>query len=120
MKMWSRHLVPKPKDWPDHVDIVGAFVDKSAANSKQSGPPVAASSSASPAATRTPQEESMDAFLDSSLPPPIFIGFGSMIVADTPALIKVILMFSDFCYGVVYFIFVDLCAQLGWDCLVVL
>jgi hypothetical protein len=25
VKMWSPTLVPKPKDWPDHVDIVGAF-----------------------------------------------------------------------------------------------
>lgn len=23
--MWSPTLVPKPKDWPDHIDVVGAF-----------------------------------------------------------------------------------------------
>lgn len=25
--MWSPALVPKPKDWPDHVDVVGMFND---------------------------------------------------------------------------------------------
>eukprot|EP01040_Poterioochromonas_malhamensis_P011123 gene11123-12120_t len=25
VKMWSPTLVPKPKDWPDHIDVVGAF-----------------------------------------------------------------------------------------------
>lgn len=27
VKMWSPQLVPKPKDWPEHVDIVGTFID---------------------------------------------------------------------------------------------
>jgi hypothetical protein len=27
--MWSPSLVPKPKDWPEYVDVVGAFVEKS-------------------------------------------------------------------------------------------
>jgi hypothetical protein len=26
--MWSPTLVPKPKDWPDHIDIVGAFSEQ--------------------------------------------------------------------------------------------
>ena len=26
-KMWSPSLVPRPKDWPDFVDIVGSFAD---------------------------------------------------------------------------------------------
>jgi UDP:flavonoid glycosyltransferase YjiC (YdhE family) len=27
VKMWSPSIVPKPKDWPEHVDIVGSFLD---------------------------------------------------------------------------------------------
>jgi hypothetical protein len=27
VKMWSPSIVPKPKDWPEHVDIVGSFFD---------------------------------------------------------------------------------------------
>lgn len=38
MKMWSRHLAPKPKDWPNHIEIVGAFVntlDQEKSNEKE-------------------------------------------------------------------------------------
>jgi hypothetical protein len=28
--MWSPSLIPKPKDWPEYVDIVGTFIDKEA------------------------------------------------------------------------------------------
>ena len=28
VKMWSPSLVPKPKDWPDYVDVVGAFEEQ--------------------------------------------------------------------------------------------
>lgn len=30
--MWSSSIVPKPKDWPEHVDIVGSFFDTVATN----------------------------------------------------------------------------------------
>ena len=82
--MWSRHLAPKPKDWPDHVEIVGAFVDRSGSAAAAVGSPPSVSTPLSPL------EDTMNRFLAPDLPAPIFIGFGSMVVADTPALIKVI------------------------------
>jgi len=44
-KMWSPHLVPKPKDWPPYVDIVGTFVDApiNSRNKKESALAAAAS-----------------------------------------------------------------------------
>lgn len=81
--MWSRFIAPKPKDWPQHVEVVGAFmapikpsVNKDAAISSEKPP-------------RSAMEERLDRFLSSDTHKPIFVGFGSMMVEDTEALIKV-------------------------------
>lgn len=58
---WSPAVVPKPADWPAHIDVSGFFF--------RSNP------------VYSPQKELQD-FLDAG-PPPIYIGFGS-IVLDQP------------------------------------
>ncbi|KAJ7254670.1 hypothetical protein B0H12DRAFT_1202254 [Mycena haematopus] len=57
---WSPALNPKPVDWPAHMDVCGFFFRK---------PP-----------DYTPPPE-LDAFLRAG-PPPVYIGFGSMIIDD--------------------------------------
>jgi hypothetical protein len=37
-KMWSPSLVPRPKDWPDFVDIVGSFADTPLTPNKPTSP----------------------------------------------------------------------------------
>ncbi|GME63925.1 hypothetical protein C8J57DRAFT_1469696 [Neofusicoccum parvum] len=58
---WSPALVPKPLDWPSHIDVCGFFFRD---------PP-----------NYTPPPD-LDAFLRAG-PPPVYIGFGS-IVLDNP------------------------------------
>lgn len=94
VKMWSRYLAPKPKDWPSHVDIVGAFVNNNGSNNRNSGIKLTASDGdasdvITTAVAREPKDP-LEAFL--SLPhtmPPIFVGFGSMVVDKPEQLIKV-------------------------------
>ncbi|EQC33120.1 hypothetical protein SDRG_09108 [Saprolegnia diclina VS20] len=60
--MWSPHLVPRPDDWdPSIYDVIGTVCDTDI-----------------PAHTPTPE---FAAFLASG-PPPIFVGFGSMVIPD--------------------------------------
>ncbi|OQS00900.1 sterol 3-beta-glucosyltransferase [Achlya hypogyna] len=61
--MWSPHLVPSPDDWdPALYDVIGTVCD-----------------SGIPAHTPSPE---FAAFLAAG-PPPIFVGFGSMVIPDT-------------------------------------
>ncbi|PYH78799.1 UDP-Glycosyltransferase/glycogen phosphorylase [Aspergillus uvarum CBS 121591] len=68
--LWSPSLLPKPDDWLDHIDVVGfSFVphdDK-----------------------YEPPQDLVD-FLEAG-PPPIYIGFGSIVVDDPEALTQTIL-----------------------------
>ncbi|OQE89859.1 hypothetical protein PENNAL_c0013G01328 [Penicillium nalgiovense] len=57
---WSPALVPKPVDWPSHVDVCGFFFR----DPPQFEPPL-----------------DLQAFLSSG-PPPIYIGFGSIVLED--------------------------------------
>ena len=80
--MWSKYLVPKPKDWGSHIDVTGFFFDKD------------------PELASTDQKETqklgfipppeLDSFLSSG-PPAIFVGFGSMVVDDASSLVQVLL-----------------------------
>eukprot|EP00953_Heterococcus_sp_UTEX-ZZ885_P032523 16980-Heterococcus_DN1.PRE.2 len=72
-KMWSSALVSKPADWGPHIDITGNFF----------APPESTSDYQPPA-----ELINWLAKGDS----PIFIGFGSMVIADTATLVK------TFCY----------------------
>lgn len=60
--LWSPGLVPKPEDWGDEIDVAG-FVFLDLASSFE--PP-----------------EDLTRFLDESDEPPVYIGFGSIVVDD--------------------------------------
>lgn len=96
VKMWSRFLAPKPKDWPDHIDIVGAFVHRDSSARKAKGIKITTSDDKlsdekhghSQPLKREP--DPLEAFLNApDAPPPIFVGFGSMVVDKPEQLIKV-------------------------------
>lgn len=67
---WSPALIPKPKDWGQHISISGFYF-------------------LSLAASYTPTPE-LAKFLASG-PPPVYIGFGSIVVDDPDALTKLII-----------------------------
>jgi hypothetical protein len=86
-KMWSKYLVPKPKDWESHIDVVGFFLDKSALPSRQGEPGDQINPwNRRPLDQRLP--EAVRNFLLNG-PPPIFVGFGSMVVENPLSLIQV-------------------------------
>jgi UDP:flavonoid glycosyltransferase YjiC (YdhE family) len=62
-------LIPKPKDWGPHIDISGFYFLSLATN-------------------YTPAED-LKAFLEAG-PPPVYIGFGSIVVDDPNAMTKLI------------------------------
>ncbi|PTU23545.1 hypothetical protein P175DRAFT_0543946 [Aspergillus ochraceoroseus IBT 24754] len=68
--MWSPSLLPKPDDWLSHIDVTGFNFLKSAENYE---PPA-----------------DLQTFLESG-PPPIYIGFGSIVVDDPDALTQTVL-----------------------------
>jgi hypothetical protein len=86
VKMWSPHLVPKPKDWPSYVDVVGNFneevikqdvsavtedcIVESDVNKRQKVIP-------DPSYAAPPE---LITFLEDG--PPVFIGFGSMVLGS--------------------------------------
>ncbi|CAI7581566.1 unnamed protein product [Penicillium bialowiezense] len=61
---WSPTLMPKPADWPGHLDVCGFFFR-------------------SPPDFNPPAD--LDAFLKNG-PPPVYIGFGSIVIEDPPAM----------------------------------
>ncbi|CAI7648028.1 unnamed protein product [Penicillium palitans] len=61
---WSPTLMPKPADWPGHLNVCGFFFRS---------PP-----------DFTPPPD-LDAFLRAG-PPPVYIGFGSIVIEDPPAM----------------------------------
>ena len=78
--MWSPSFVPKPEDWPKQVRVVGTFtenkVDTEPAKRLQ-------------AAVDTVKYASLVEWLSKG-DPPVFIGFGSMVIKDTAALSEMI------------------------------
>lgn len=72
---WSPALVPKPKDWPSYVDVCG-FVFRQA-----------------PQYTPSPD---LQAFLAAG-PPPIYIGFGSIVIDNPDDLTNKILEAIEIC-----------------------
>ncbi|KAL8951341.1 MAG: hypothetical protein Q9222_002678 [Ikaeria aurantiellina] len=66
---WSPALIPKPKDWGPHIDISGFYFLSLASNF-------------------TPPPD-LKAFLDIG-PPPVYIGFGSIVVDDPNGMTKMI------------------------------
>jgi UDP:flavonoid glycosyltransferase YjiC (YdhE family) len=66
---WSPALIPKPNDWGNYIDISGFYFLNLASN-------------------YTPPPE-LSAFLEAG-PPPVYIGFGSIVVDDPNAMTKMI------------------------------
>jgi UDP:flavonoid glycosyltransferase YjiC (YdhE family) len=66
---WSPALIPKPNDWGSHISISGFSFLNLASN-------------------YTPDAD-LQAFLDAG-PPPVFIGFGSIVLDDPDAMTKLI------------------------------
>jgi UDP:flavonoid glycosyltransferase YjiC (YdhE family) len=64
---WSPALIPKPKDWGQHISISGFYFLNLATN-------------------YTPDPD-LKAFLDAG-PPPVYIGFGSIVLDDPNAMTK--------------------------------
>lgn len=135
LKMWSKYLVPKPKDWGPHVEVAGFFLEPmpppppgmtahtslTAMEASMPPPPttsptrtdLGASPTTKPPATPTgalvASTESAIAGIKSSIaanipsahlppelitflqsgPPPVFVGFGSMVVDDALSLVQV-------------------------------
>ena len=69
---WSEALVPKPVDWGPHIDVVGYCFLNEGSHMKY----------------RPPQE--LKEFLAAGKPP-VYIGFGSLIVDDAKKLTRIIL-----------------------------
>ncbi|KAF2824116.1 UDP-Glycosyltransferase/glycogen phosphorylase [Ophiobolus disseminans] len=67
--LWSQTLIPKPPDWPAHLNVTGFSFLKLGSS-------------------YTPPDD-LAAFLADG-PPPVYIGFGSIVVADPLALTKLI------------------------------
>jgi sterol 3beta-glucosyltransferase len=72
--MWSPSFVPKPDDWPEQCRVVGTF-----------------SEDQSKSAAAVDEEEFADViqWLHAG-EPPVFIGFGSMVIKDTESLQTII------------------------------
>ncbi|RYP41684.1 hypothetical protein DL767_000889 [Monosporascus sp. MG133] len=66
---WSPALVPKPADWASHIDVCGFFFREA----PQYSPP-----------------EPLTSFLSAG-PPPVYIGFGSIVLGDPEHMINTIL-----------------------------
>lgn len=66
---WSPALIPKPTDWPSYIDVSGFFFRETP--------------------DYTPPND-LQAFLDAG-PPPVYIGFGSIVLDDSVAMSSLIL-----------------------------
>ena len=66
---WSPALIPKPKDWGHHISVSGFFLLNLASDY-----------------TPTPE---LQAFLNAG-PPPVYIGFGSIVLGDPDAMTELI------------------------------
>ncbi|RGP70242.1 udp-glucose,sterol transferase [Fusarium sporotrichioides] len=65
---WSPALIPKPLDWPDYIDVCGFFFRDTPQYTPESG---------------------LAAFLRDG-PPPIYIGFGSIVIEDADKLTAIL------------------------------
>lgn len=69
---WSEALVPKPADWGDHIDVVGYCFLNEGSHMKYQPP------------------QALEDFLEAGKPP-VYIGFGSLMVDDAKKLTRIIL-----------------------------
>lgn len=71
---WSPALIPKPRDWGSHVSLAGFYM-------------LSSDYTPSPA---------LQAFLNAG-PPPVYIGFGSIVLEDPDAMTRLILQATKKC-----------------------
>lgn len=82
--MWSSSFVPRCADWPLHVDVVGDFTRQK----RGRGGGVEERELAPPAFLVDPR---LASFLEQcGESPPIFIGFGSMVIGNSAALVEMV------------------------------
>lgn len=128
--MWSPSLVPKPKDWGEHVDVVGAFFEPVRIVNPQLTVPQREREththkrmlrSYDPLVRRIKSEDSLlplpsthyepapelAAFL-SGEEPIVFVGFGSMVVQDLPRILSLFLEAAALAN-------VKILVQVGWS-----
>ncbi|KAG9566290.1 sterol glucosyltransferase, partial [Aureobasidium melanogenum] len=67
---WSPSLVPKPRDWPEYIDVCGFFFRDAPAS-------------------YSPEPALVD-FLAAG-PPPVYIGFGSIVLDDPAKMLSIVL-----------------------------
>ncbi|KAL1897370.1 hypothetical protein Sste5346_004106 [Sporothrix stenoceras] len=77
---WSPALLPKPKDWGSEITVAGYFFSALTSHKKDKTKAIESG--------YTPQPD-MAKFLDAG-PPPVYIGFGSIVVDDPAGLTKTI------------------------------
>lgn len=76
--MWSSSFVPRCADWPLHVDVVGDFTRTKSKEDEEKTPPFE-------------PDPRLAAFLKScGSSAPLFIGFGSMVIADPTSLVEMV------------------------------
>ena len=75
--MWSSSFVPRCADWPLHVDVVGDFTRVKTPEEEQQKPPYE-------------PDPRLATFLEQCESPPLFIGFGSMVIADPSGLVEMV------------------------------
>jgi hypothetical protein len=80
-KMWSPSFVPRPPDWGEHIDIIGNIFPPLPPPDGSVGGYVAPSELLEWLAETTE---------DGAPDPPVFIGFGSMIIKDPTRLLAII------------------------------
>ena len=82
--MWSAALLPTPKDYPRWVDIVGSMREEESSTGKNTSSPLRDNDEETAPGERLSTAENDPAlrkFLTEGSPP-IFLGFGSMVIAD--------------------------------------
>ena len=98
--MWSPLLVPQPKDWPEHVDIVGSFKENfikepiKATDEIIEFSTIANDNLIEPISPISDDlyvpSEQLNKFISTDVPI-VFIGFGSMVIPDMEDLITLFL-----------------------------
>lgn len=91
--MWSQHLVPKPKDWSSHIDVVGFFLEPPNAESKSSQ-----------TTQFTPPRDLAQFLSEEESSPPIFVGFGSMVI-DNPVELVEVCMHASYMQSIPIFLY---------------
>lgn len=88
--MWSRYLVPPCIDWPSHVSVVGEFtkVQRSVISPQEDRTAATADQKSSHACFQP--DSRLEAFLSACAKPPVYVGFGSMVIDDPQALVNIL------------------------------